>query len=196
MQGNHSNLGQAGGRQHPFGLAMFILRVWGVSLEVFLHRGMGDRYLGNQAAAVLLLVPLYASFWKGYDVRPLLYYLVFYVLACWISRWKSARARARGELCHSRYSGWPRFLGPKARVDEITMKRFYEPAMACAIGWTIRYSYNVPLGTFVMIGSWCLFSWVGISHAYHEAKARDLNDAAIEQELLAGRFREMRGRQW
>ena len=39
-------------------LAMFIVRTWATSLEVVLHHGTGERYLGWQAAAVLLLVPI------------------------------------------------------------------------------------------------------------------------------------------
>jgi hypothetical protein len=37
----------------------FVARSFATSVEVLFHKRVGDRYLGLQAAAVLLLIPIY-----------------------------------------------------------------------------------------------------------------------------------------
>ncbi len=178
-----------------FNLAMFICRAWATSLAVFLHRDIGDRYLGWNAAAVLLLVPLYLLGWKGYDSEPMLLFLLAYTGLCCLARAGAVARRVRGEQFHSLYTGWPRFLGPKAKISELAMKKFWEPAVTFALGWAVREGIDAPLGTYLMLGGICLSITVRTSCAVDDKQALDLNDAVIEQEMIAERFREMRGDQ-
>ncbi len=167
-------------------------RSWATSLEVIVHRAPGERYLGLQAAGVLLLVPFYGLFWSGYDLSLLMAFLPVYLVMCIVARVQIFRRRHRGERCHSYYSGWPRFLGPKAKISEVRMKRFDEPVMTFAAGWLIR-QVDAPLGTYLMIGSVCMFINVNMSLALQQFQTLNMTDAVIEQEQIASRFREMRG---
>jgi len=178
------------------GLALFLVRAWATSLEVFLHRDFGERYLGWQAVVVWLLVPCYASTWRGYDVRPLLLFLPAYLLMCVISRMKMLARRHGGEMCHSFYTGWPRILKPTVKGKELTVKRIYEPVFMFFLGFAIRDRINAPLGTYFMIGAVCLFISVSASEMASRVRSLDLNDTAIDQEIIAERFREMRGEGW
>ncbi|MEM7398088.1 MAG: hypothetical protein AAF354_04015, partial [Pseudomonadota bacterium] len=60
------------------GLACQVLEA---SVAVFLRRRFGRRYLGGQAAAVLLLVPLWSLGWQEHDPTPLWWFLGLYLLA-------------------------------------------------------------------------------------------------------------------
>lgn len=79
----------------------FIAGVLAVSVEVFLRRSrtFGERYMGVQAALVILLVPIYCAWWGGYDVRPLFYFLAAYLFMCLVIRmaesWSAAAAEPR-----------------------------------------------------------------------------------------------------
>jgi hypothetical protein len=175
---------------------LFVCRIWAMSLEVFLHRDLGERYLGWNAAAVWVLVPLYLLGWQGYDCRPMVLFLPVYLAVCLAARAGMARRRLRGEQCHSMYTGWPRFLGPKAKISELRMKQVWEPAVTMLLGWAVRDEFNAPLGTYLMIGGVCLFISVSTSTAVERMQALDLSDAVLEQEMVAERFREMRGERW
>ena len=105
-----------------------------------------------------------------------------------------AEAR-RGESCHSFYTGWPRFLGPKATISEMSMKRCWEPGILCLLGFAVR-DWNAPLGTYLIFGAASLAISVGASEAVERQRALDMNDAVIDQEQTAERFRVMRGERW
>lgn len=175
-------------------LGMMLCSSWATSLEVFLHKGMGHRYHGLQAAAVLLLVPFYSLAWSEYDLRPLMCFLGAYVVMCLVTRVDGLLRRSRGMQQHSFYSGWPRLMGQKCRIDEVAFKRFVEPVFALLAGYGLR-QIDPPLGTYLMIGGVCMFLTVSAGQTVERARAVDMNDAVIEQEWIAERFREMRGRQ-
>ncbi len=91
--------------ENNMAVAMFLVNTWAVSIEVFLHKGIGSRYLGFQAAAVLGLIPIYSLFWEGYDIEPLMLFLVAYVLALLARRLSKQQYSG-----HSFYCGFPRLL--------------------------------------------------------------------------------------
>ena len=145
-------------------VGLFICRTFAVSIEVFLHRGMGERYLGLQAAAVLLLLPLYSLGWQGYDLRPLMLFLLGYVVMCGFARIGMLVRRSRGEHCHTHYTGWPHGIRPGAKCSELTVKRIVEPAVVMGAGFLLR-QINPPLGTYLMLAAGSLFISVSASDA-------------------------------
>lgn len=173
-------------------LLLFVCRAFATSAEVFLHRAPGDRYLGWNAAAVLLLVPLFGAFWQGYDVRLLMGFLPAYMVMCIVARVQALQCRRRGERCHSFYTGWPRLMGPKSKLNEIRVKRFDEPLVTLLAGWVIRQA-DAPLGTYLMICGISLFVTVNLSLTLQQLQALNMHDSVIDQEQVAQRFREMRG---
>jgi hypothetical protein len=176
-------------------VAMLVFQIGAISMEVFLHRGFGERYLGPRAAAVFILIPLYSLGWQGYDLQPLFLFLGAYLLMCFVARAGIAERVRRGEQCHSFYTGWPRFLGPKAKISEIAMKRFWEPGITGLLGLAVR-DFNAPLGTYLIFGAISMACSVGASEAIERQRALDMNDAVIDQQQTAERFREMRGERY
>jgi len=79
-------LQQRSPRQEMRGIAnllMFVARVASVTVEVFLHRQFGPRYIGGQAAAGLLVVPVFgALLYPHHDQRPLLVFVGLFLLGC------------------------------------------------------------------------------------------------------------------
>lgn len=174
-------------------LGLFLCRTCATSLEVILHKGMGRRYLGLQAAAALLLIPFYSLAWSEYDLRPLMCFLVVYIVMCFFARVDGLLRGRRGAQQHTFYSGWPRLMGTSTKICELTFKRFVEPALALAFGFALR-QVDPPLGTYLMIGGVCLFISVSAAEVAGRERASDMNDAVLEQEWIAERFRDMRGR--
>jgi hypothetical protein len=172
---------------------LFVCHAWATSVEVFLHRAPGSRYLGLQAAAVLLLVPLNVLFWKHHDIRGLLWFIPVYLMMCIFARIGMLLRWRRGEFCHSYYSGWPRIMGSKAKCSELTFKRFFEPVLVLAVGYLFYEFGQEPLGAYLMWAAVCLFISVNASAHFHHLQAIDLRDSIIYQERLAERFRKLRG---
>lgn len=111
-------------------LVFMVARVWGLSVEVFLHRDMGIRYPGLTGLGVLLLVPLYGCFWGSHDLRPLCLFLIYFVLFCGMHRYVAEQDRRRGKASgHSYYNGFWVLCRFFARLPEVTAKRFVEPVL-------------------------------------------------------------------
>ena len=175
-------------------LMIFVIRTWSTSLEVFFRRDFGDRYLGVQAMAVLILVPLYSLGWQDYDLRPLYWFIPAYLLRCLYVRQRAIWTRQPGDWCHSYYDGWPTGLKSTAKISERTFKRFFEPASALALGFMVRnFLGEGPLGCYLMIGGACMF-WSGhLTQMAYRTRLKNIQDAMIEQQLLAEEFRQIRG---
>jgi hypothetical protein len=101
-------------------------------------------------------------------------------------------ARWRGERGHSYYTGWPHVMCLLRWMREVTVKRFFEPLMLLGLGYLLRQE-NAPFGTFLMCGGVCLFWSVTLAEEQERARTLDLNDAVIDQQHVAERFRDMRG---
>lgn len=174
---------------------------WGVvfansaatSMEVFLHRNFGERYFGMQSALVLLLVPFYSLFWRGYDLRPLLQFLAAYLVMCFVAQIGIlARRRRGGPQVHSQYSGTPHIMRLLPWLSERTVKVIVEPMLLFVIA-VMTMSVSEPLGGYLMLCSVALCLTVNLAIGMERKRAIDTNDAYWEQRSTAERFREMRG---
>jgi hypothetical protein len=174
-------------------LGEWITRCVAVTVEVFLHSGFGARYLGIQAVLALPLMVLYCGFWKGHDVRPMLYLIEAYLVVL-VLHWLGAGIRrARGIKVHSRYSGWPSLMSKKAVHKEVTFKRFVEPFLLGASG-VLLTDWNKPFGTYLLLAALCLY-WANSIDADRDAQqAMDVDDAMIEQQMRAWQMRRGMGR--
>ncbi len=168
------------------------VRTAATSLEVFFHKRVGDRYLGLNAAAVLLLIPIYSLFWQGYDLRPLMWFLVAYLGAVVIARLGVVTRKRNGVRIHSFYSGYPRFMNGRSKLSEVQWKKCVEPFVSGFFGAGLYVQGERPLGAYLMIAGACLFISVAMAELQFHHRAMALNDQVIEQEYVAERFREMR----
>ena len=87
MQGKNDGCGRDNG-QAGLNCLNIVAEAWAASLQVFLHRRFGERYLGLQAACVVLLIPLYCVLWVPADPRPMMLFLLAFLFMC-------VKARAR-----------------------------------------------------------------------------------------------------
>jgi hypothetical protein len=176
-----------------FGWLLFICNSLAVSVEVFLHKGVGSRYIGLQGLAAAAMIFFWGGFWPGQDISPVLIYLALYLLFCFAQRMDALkRLRQGGGQEHSRYTGRPILMRFTGRINEITIKRIVEPALVFLIGILIC-SANEPLGKYLMLAAVGLLVSVQSTLRFEETRATDMNDAMINQQHAAQRFREMRG---
>jgi hypothetical protein len=177
------------------GWVAFIAGVLAVSVEVFLHRSrsFGERYVGLQGAAVLLIVPVFAAFWPGHDLRPLFWFLAAYLCMCFLVRVGVAiRLHREGPVQHSRYNGYPRAGWLTRRIGEEKVKLMVEPLLVFLAG-ILTLPYSEPLGAYLMLASAGLSLSVHLTVGYERMRIQNMNDAAIEQRDFAEGFRNRRG---
>ena len=170
------------------------VRSCAITMEVFLRRGMGSRYMDFQAALAVPLIIVFANLWPQHDVRPMYWFLFAYLYACACHRAKHLTRmwRRQPETGHSYYTGTPILARNFPRQSEMTIKRVIEPGFLFIVGAVIC-QINVPLGAYLMLGATSLLIINGLSDTLEKVRAQDLNDSLIEQQGVAERFRDMRG---
>jgi hypothetical protein len=176
-------------------LLYFVCRALAAMAEGFLHktRTFGERYLSFQAASAIAIMFFFTAFWRTEDVRPVFGFMIAYVVALVAAKLSaSARARGGGPQLHSMYTGTPRIMRWCLGLSEETVKCMVEPMLVLAIG-AVVLTMNLPLGTLLMLSGFGLFVSVNQTAALDHIRALDLNDALIDQSILAVRCREMRG---
>lgn len=177
------------------GWMVFIAGAMSASVEVFLHKSdtFGERYLGIQAAAVLLIVPFCTQFWPGHDVTPLYVFLIAYLSMCLVVRIRGLVARRRGgPRVHTYYSGYPRAMRLFGRMSERTVKLAIEPLIVLVIG-SLTLSVSEPLGAYLLVAGLALSLTVNLSVGYEHRRVLDMHDAAIGQKDIVDQFHDLRG---
>ena len=170
------------------------MRTLATSIQVFIRGGFGARYLGLNAAAVLVIVPLFFAFKRVTDFREIGFYLGSYVVLCCLHKRGIKLRLSRGEVWHTYYDGEPllqRFV-PRLKCSEVTFKRWFEPFLVLGAGLLWAES-NEPIGTYLML---CGASMACMTHMYQVQEAtrlNDLNDSILDQQSLAERLRGSRG---
>jgi hypothetical protein len=166
---------------------MFVVNSWATTFEVFLHRDIGSRYLGPNALGGFLLIPFFLIFFEGYDGGPMVNLWLVFIAMCAMHRW-SFLWRRRKSPTHSFYTGWPWLLPEKYSQYEVKFKQIYEPMLILALGFPMTV-FSPPVGMYMIVGSFCLGMKVGMGEFLTEQRSLDMNDAVVEQQLLAERFR-------
>lgn len=177
------------------GALHFVCRSLAATVEVFLHksRTFGERYLGLQAAAAVLVIFFSTAFWRDENIAPVLLFLLAYLVACGIARFAvMARVKSGGAQIHTYYTGAPRIMRWVGSMSEETVKRIVEPMLVFLIGALVLQA-NVPLGTYLMLAAGGLFASVNLAAGFDRTRALDMHDAYLDQCNAAERFREMHG---
>lgn len=177
------------------GVVHFVCRSLAATVEVFLHksRSFGERYLGLQAVAAVLVIFFSTAFWRGENVLPVLIFLLAYIVACAIARiGVTARVNAGGPQTHTFYTGTPRIMRWAGQMSEETVKRIVEPMLVFVIG-ALMLQASLPLGTFLTLASFGLFASVNLAAGFDRTRALDMHDAYIDQCNAVERFRQVHG---
>lgn len=172
------------------GIAVLAAQTIAAPLEPFLRRGFGPRYFGLPALLGLFLVPFWMVLWPGEDPRPIVGFWWLFILMQLIARLESVGKRARQRPVHTRYNGTPRLSAIFRGTSEHTLKARHEPWLAILAG-AAALPFSLPLGSYLIAAGLCLAVCASVGEAVERARALQLRDAWIEQQLLAERFRAM-----
>jgi len=173
-------------------LMLFVLaiRAWALTLEVFLRRQLGARYIGLEGPLAFLVLLFYAAECPGYDLGPLGGFTLAFFGACLLHRIRSLSYFFTGQVdpAHTRYSGRPVLMKLVPFLSELAVKRFVEPLFLsvlaiCLIPW------NPPLGMYVLIGSGCVFVTVSADICYFHNQVQTMQDMLVDQQAVADEFR-------
>ena len=174
-----------------YGFVTWVMEAFATSVAVGLRYDFGKRYFGSQAALVLLIVPLFALFFPHDNVGPLFGFVLVYLCAIIFHRGRRLTGRTKW-AGHSYYNGRPWLADLQPNRKEADIKRMTDPVLAISVGFSICW-LNVPLGSYVAVAGFCLFFIENLNATSLAERAMDLNDAVLEQQHVAERFRQMRG---
>lgn len=192
MQAGNGTGGPGRRAQNGAHVMVFIVRALALPLEVLLRRRFGARFFGFPTLAGLVAIPVWITFWPEKNPGPMTGFGALVLLMLIRARVESLRMVAKGDLVHTRYNGWPRIAAIFRRTSETKIKGFIEPVLGLGVGVATMYVYE-PLGSFLIVSSIALGMINSTIDAVEQARAMEMNDALIEQQGLAERFREVRG---
>jgi hypothetical protein len=171
---------------------MLLINAMAISLEVFMHRDFGGRFISQQALVAAFLIPGYSLFWDERSLVPMAcFYLLFVVFAV-INAIRAYRRMRRGQSSHSRYSGRPKVLKAFPRLSEEKAKAYIEPLLALGVG-LILLDVNQPFSVFLCFAGTCMHISARETERSMRRRAMDMNDAVCEQQDVAERFRVLQG---
>jgi hypothetical protein len=163
-----------------------------LTVEVFLHRGFGSRYVGYGLVGTVVIF-VFSLFFAGQDIRPLFCFLVAYGVLWLIATAGTLIRRWRGKaMVHSRYTGFPFLCRLLPNWKEENVKHLEALAMIL-LGYGIHH-LNRPLGDYLMMAAALVFLRGYNLAAQQRDRAVEMNDSVIEQQLVAERFRDMQER--
>ncbi len=181
--------------QNIVSVFVFLCRALALSVEVFLHRveSFGERYIGVQAAAAMLLMIFFPICLKEHSPQPLFFFLACFLFMCICIRARVQLRRKRGGAQpHTLYTGTPRLMRFFRRMREEQVKAIAEPMFTFAVG-VLAIPASQTLGCYLMLASLGLLVSANLTLGYDRKRALDMHDTFIDQRGAAERFRDLRG---
>ena len=176
------------------GLIIFLIRVFSLPVTVLLHKGYGSKFVG--LGGLLAILPFFALtlMFPHASAAPLMILLLLYILRCVGGRIAQIVRYFRGQrsMIHRQSPGHPliaRFF-PQWSDSHVL---WLEPAGVFALGLALVWLTR-PLGWYLILAGLALAAWMGMCHVYAMNKAAEMNDAALEQQYQAERFRQLQTR--
>lgn len=179
---NESRRGIFADAEYGANILLWLTLFWSTIIKVFLHNGIGRRYLRINVIGGALLIPIFSCYCPPQDVGYLgLLWLAFLFMVA-VRQVQAASPSAR--RCHSQYNGFPWLMRFTWCESEVDFKRFWEPLIVFLTGFLVS-AINLPLGSFLIWGAICMFIRGSIVNAYNQMRLDDARDAMIEQEVFA-----------
>ena len=169
---------------------VFIARVLASPVEVILRRRFGSKYFSFPTVGALFAVPMWMLFYPREDPKAIWVFWGLFLVMQARARLESVRMVAKGDIVHTRYNGQPRLSSILKRTSELKIKAVIEPLLVFLAG-VFLCSVSLPLGSYLMVAAFCLGLNHSIMSSVERARALEMNDALIEQEVLAERFRDI-----
>jgi len=166
-----------------------VARSISLTVEVFLHKRFGPRYIGCGFFGVLIIL-FFTMWFPPQTIVPLEWFAIAYGVWWLVAAINAAiRFFRKQDKMHTRYNGYPYLWRLLPRWQE-TSAKYLEALLAILLGYGVHH-LNKPLGDYLMLAaSFVLLRAYG-SDSEQRTKALDLNDSVIEQRMIAERFRAM-----
>jgi hypothetical protein len=163
-----------------------------LTIEVFLHRGFGSRYVGCGFMGVVVIF-IFAMLFPPLDVFPLYCYMMAYGVL-WLIATVSMLIRCWGgrDKVHSKYTGRPYLWRLLPNWKEVNVKQL-EAFAVIVLGYGVHH-LSRPLGDYLMIAASIVFLRGYNMALQQRTRAIELNDMVIEERLVADRFHDMQER--
>jgi hypothetical protein len=163
-----------------------------LTVEVFLHSGFGAGYIGCGFMGVVVMFVFTLCF-PDQNPLPVLWFSVAYGVLWLVAAIKTlARYWSGRDRVHSKYTGRPHLwrLLPDWKEDNI---KKLEALAVILVGWGVHY-FSRELGNYLMLAALLVFLRVHNIVVQQRSRVVEMNDAVIEQKLIADRFREIQQR--
>jgi hypothetical protein len=182
------------GAKTAAGFAIFMAKIFSLPVELLLHGDVGERYIGFCGGFSFLLLLFFPVFFPHSSAGPVYALLAAFVIRCLIHRGVSLWRWWRGtRVGHSRRPGTPHLQRLLPHWQEGRVRRL-EPGIVLLLGLALFW-LTKPLGVYLIFAGIGLIVCLALSQILLLNRARDMNDAALEQQYSAERFRELQGRQ-
>lgn len=179
-----------------YAIVNWVARGCANTVEVFLHKRFGHRYLGPHSLIPFPIMFFYAAYWagEGYDIGPISAFMFLYALALPLAMLGAAIAQWRGKVEHSRYNGLPRFFKASTTKKELRIKEVYEPLLVILLGCYLTDLYSPPVGLWLVLAGICMAGVNSQLRQWQNQQDWDMQDAMIEQRFRMEEAREMQRR--
>jgi hypothetical protein len=188
-QSSNSELPGVGNIRRSIQIGDLLCHSYATTLEVFLHRSIGQRYCNVNAVFGAGIIFVYCIAFPWCDKWPMHFVLGAYI--CMVLFLVFVR-RQPGNV-HSFYDGTPRLLTERCKWDEPNFKRFLEPWLIATIG-VVAFLFNDALAWYLIGGAVSLYRVNTLVRRSQRHQELDLQDTVIEHEWLAESFRRRRDR--
>ncbi len=173
-------------------LAYLIIRGGAASVELFLHRRFGVRYMSLFVGTGFLVICVYFYFIPVKQNKAFLAYGILFVVSWLLTSIKTWIRYSMGDNEHSLYRGYPRLLSRNRPHREYLTKQFVEPALVGFAG-VCTLDLNAPLGIYWIFAAMCVFAANANDRRVQNREAMIMHDAVVEQQLRASRFQQIHG---
>ena len=189
---SQNDTGMAADNRWFQGWALPLIYAWAMSAKVFIRTGMGSEMPGFAGALAIPLLLTFGAINFSFNQKPLLWFTGAFLVACLVQRITMVVRRWRGHRdTPSFYDGYPLVCRLVPRLDEAFAKRFVEPILVTAIGWTVQAHSNQPLGNYLFFAGLSLFLTSNLSALRERQQLRVMRDALMEQRERARRLRQL-----
>ena len=171
------------------GLVEGVIRSTALTVEVFLHRGFGARYIGCGFMGMVVMF-VFSMCFPDQNPRPLLCFIAVYGVVWVITAICTLIRFWRGKnAVHSLYTGRPYLWRLLESWKEQNVK-YVEALALILLGYGV-HRLNHPLGDYLMVAASIVLMRGYNLAAQRRSRAIEMNDSVIEQRLVAERFRDM-----
>lgn len=173
--------------QKVLNYAQVVVRLFSVTIEVFLRHSFGERYLNiftTYGAVLLLAVITQMPSFLGGEKSLLWLYALAFILMCIVHRITIYRRKKNGVRWHSRYAGTSYDFWKFLPFQQYNIQLYFEPLLAFIAGLLISNFIRDGLGGWLMVSALCLAISGQIDAARFRNQVLDVMDSQIESEQL------------